>query len=56
MIAKRKIKQTNILAYAVKSDDGKNQVSNYPAYAVTGDDSKKKDQTNQYPCLCCKKR
>ena len=34
----------------------KTKVSNYPAYAVTGDDSKKKDQTNQYPCLCCKKR
>ena len=49
MIAKRKIKKTNVLTYAVISDDGKNQVSNYPAYAVKGDDSK--ERSKEHPLI-----
>ena len=38
-------------AYAVKSDDGKNQRTNVLAYALKSDDGEKPKKTNSWPML-----
>ena len=51
-----KTNKTNILVYALKSDDGEKPTKPISrSYAIKGDDVPKTKQ-DQYPCLCRKKR